>query len=204
MKKLVRFVQLVVGLAIYGLGVGTMVDAKIGISPWDVFAQGLATQLHMSFGWATALVSVLVLLMWIPLKQKPGIGTLLNAVSIGAFADLFMPYLPKFDGYGENLAKFIVGMLLLAFATGMYISSRFGPGPRDGLVVGTRKALGWPLWLVRTIIEGSAMTLGWFMGGHVREGTLIFALCIGILMQISMRAFKIPVTKAGKTVAGKR
>lgn len=195
MKTLVRFVQLVVGLAIYGLGVGTMVDAKIGISPWDVFAQGLSNQLHLSFGWATALVSVLVLLAWIPLKQKPGIGTLLNAISIGAFADLFMPFLPKFESYPENLAKFVIGMLLLAFATGMYISSRFGPGPRDGLVVGTQKALGSPLWLVRTIIEGSVMSLGWLMGGQVREGTLIFALCIGILMQTSMRAFKIKVSK---------
>ena len=192
---LMRFAQLIVGLAIYGLGVGAMVDAKIGISPWDVFAQGLANQLHLSFGWATALVSVLVLLAWIPLKQKPGIGTLLNAVSIGAFADLFMPHLPKFNSYPENLAKFVAGMLLLAFATGMYISSRFGPGPRDGLVVGTQKALGSPLWLVRTVIEGSVMALGWLMGGQVREGTLIFALCIGVLMQASMKAFKIKVSK---------
>ncbi|MEO0023661.1 MAG: hypothetical protein RL196_102 [Actinomycetota bacterium] len=195
MKALVRFAQLVLGLAIYGLGVGAMVDAKIGISPWDVFAQGLSNQLHLSFGWATALVSVLVLLAWVPLRQKPGIGTVLNAVSIGAFADLFMPFLPKFDTYPENLAKFVLGMLLLAFATGMYISSRFGPGPRDGLVVGTQKALGHPLWLVRTVIEGGVMTLGWFMGGQIREGTLIFAMCIGILMQTSMKAFKIKVSK---------
>ena len=195
MNRLVRFAQLVAGLAIYGLGVGTMVDAKIGISPWDVLAQGLSNQLHFSFGWATALVSVLVLLAWIPLRQKPGIGTLLNAVSIGAFADIFMPYLPKFEAYPENLAKFIAGMLLLAFATGMYISSRFGPGPRDGLVVGTQKATGWPLWLVRTIIEGTAMAIGFLMGGQVREGTVIFALCIGILMQTSMKAFKIKVSK---------
>jgi len=194
-KITLRFVQLIVGLAIYGLGVGAMVDAKIGISPWDVFSQGLATQLHLSFGWATALVSALVLLAWIPLRQKPGIGTLLNAVSIGLFADLFMPLLPKFDSYPENVAKFVAGMLILAFATGMYISSRFGPGPRDGLVVGTQKKLGWPIWVVRTIIEGTVTTLGWLMGGQVREGTLIFALFIGILMQISMRAFKIKVAK---------
>jgi uncharacterized membrane protein YczE len=103
-KTLARFAQLVVGLAIYGLGVGTMVDARIGISPWDVFAQGLSKQLHLSFGWATALVSALVLLAWIPLKKKPGIGTVLNAVSIGLFADLFIPFLPQFEGYTENLA----------------------------------------------------------------------------------------------------
>ena len=187
--RLAKFLQLMVGLTIYGIGIGTLVDAKIGIAPWDVFAQGISTQTHISFGIATVVVSALVMLAWIPLRQRPGIGTLLNAVLIGVFADIFMPLLPKYDTYLENLAKFVVGMLIVAFATGMYISSNFGAGPRDGLIVGTQKRLGWPFWLVRTVFEGTVLTIGWLMGGQVREGTVIFAVCIGYLMQLSLQGF---------------
>jgi uncharacterized membrane protein YczE len=196
-STLARFVQLIVGLAIYGVGIGTLVDSKIGIAPWDVFAQGIAVQTHLSFGLATVVVSALVMVAWIPLKQRPGIGTVLNAVLIGVFADIFMPFLPKFSEYTLNLAKFLVGLVIVAFATGMYISTRFGPGPRDGLVVGTQKRLGWPFWLVRTAYEGTVLTVGWLMGGQVREGTVIFAVCIGYLMQLSLRAF-------GMNVRGKK
>jgi len=187
--RLSKFVQLMVGLTIYGIGIGTLVDAKIGIAPWDVFAQGISLQTHISFGIATVVVSALVMLAWIPLRQRPGIGTLLNAVLIGVFADIFVPLLPKYDTYPENLAKFVVGMLIVAFATGMYISSNFGAGPRDGLIVGTQKRLGWPFWLVRTVFEGTVLTIGWLMGGQVREGTVIFAVCIGYLMQLSLKGF---------------
>ena len=188
-----RFAQLLAGLAIYGVGIGALVDSKIGVAPWDVLSQGIAAQTGLSFGLSTVVVSALVMVAWIPLKQKPGIGTLLNAVLIGVFADLFMPILPKFSGYPENLAKFVVGMVIVAFATGMYISSRFGAGPRDGLMVGTQKILGWPFWLVRTLFEASVLTIGWLMGGQVREGTLIFAVCIGYLMQLSLQAFGMKV-----------
>jgi uncharacterized membrane protein YczE len=187
--RLARFAQLLAGLTIYGLGIGMLVDAKIGIAPWDVFAQGISVQTHISFGLSTVVVSALVMVAWIPLRQRPGVGTVLNAVLIGAFADIFMPLLPKFTTYPENLAKFLVGMLIVAFATGMYISSNFGAGPRDGLIVGTQRRLGWPFWLVRTLFEGTVLTIGWLMGGQVREGTVIFALCIGYLMQLSLRGF---------------
>ena len=193
MNNLARFVKLIIGLAIYGLGIGMLVDSKIGIAPWDVFAQGIAVQTHLSFGVATVVVSALVMLAWIPLKQSPGVGTILNAVLIGVFADLFMPVLPKFSEYPLNLAKFMFGLVIVAFATGMYISTRFGSGPRDGLVVGTQKRLGWPFWLVRTAYEGTVLTLGWLMGGQVREGTLIFAVCIGYLMQLSLKFFGVSV-----------
>ena len=195
MKVSLRFAQLMVGLIIYGLGIGLMVDAKIGIAPWDVFAQGIATQSGLSFGISSAIVSVIVLLAWIPLKQRMGIGTVLNALLIGIFADLWTPFLPQFDNYLANVAKFSVGMLIVAFATGMYLASKFGAGPRDGLMVGTQKALGWPFWLVRTMYEGTVLTIGWLMGGQVREGTLIFAICIGYLMQTAMKMFGIPLRK---------
>lgn len=195
MKVSLRFVQLMVGLIIYGLGIGLMVDAKIGIAPWDVFAQGIATQTKLSFGISSAIVSVIVLLAWIPLKQRMGIGTVLNALLIGVFADLWTPVLPQFENYAANVAKFSVGMLIVAFATGMYLASKFGAGPRDGLMVGTQKALGWPFWLVRTMYEGTVLTIGWLMGGQVREGTLIFAICIGYLMQTAMKMFGIPLRK---------
>jgi len=192
-STLARFVQLITGLAIYGVGIGALVDSKIGIAPWDIFAQGIAVQTHLSFGLATVVVSALVMIAWIPLKQRPGVGTVLNAVLIGVFADIFMPILPKFTAYPLNLAKFLVGLVIVALATGMYISTRFGSGPRDGLVVGTQKRLGWPFWVVRTAYEGTVLTIGWLMGGQVREGTLIFAVCIGYLMQLSLRAFGVSV-----------
>lgn len=190
-----RVSQLMVGLAIYGLGIALMVDAKIGIAPWDVFAQGISKQAHITYGIASIVVSVLVLVAWIPLKQKPGIGTVLNAILIGVFADIWMPYLPQFAEYWQNVAKFVVGMVIVAFATGMYIGSNLGSGPRDGLMVGTQKLLGWPFWLVRTIYEAIVLTAGFLMGGQVREGTLIFAVCIGYLMQIFMKLFGVPIRK---------
>ena len=197
MNTLARFVKLIAGLAIYGFGIGTLVDSKIGIAPWDVFAQGISVQTHLSFGISTVVTSALVMLAWIPLKQRPGVGTVLNAALIGVFADIFMPILPKFSEYPLNLAKYLVGLVIVAFATGMYISTRFGAGPRDGLVVGTQKRLGLPFWVVRTFFEATVLTIGWLMGGQVREGTLIFAVCIGYLMQLSLRAF-------GVTVRGKK
>ncbi len=191
-----RVSQLMVGLAIYGLGIGMMVHSKIGIAPWDVFAQGISVQTHLTFGISSAIVSVIVLLAWIPLKnQKPGIGTVLNAILIGIFADLWTPFLPTPSEYLPNLIMFLLGMVIVAFATGMYISSKLGSGPRDGLMVGTQLRLGWPFWLVRTMYEGTVLTIGWLMGGQVREGTLIFAVCIGYLMQTSMKLFGIPLRK---------
>lgn len=191
-----RLTQLMVGLGIYGLGIALMVHAKIGIAPWDVFAQGISKQTGLTFGLASVIVSVIVLLAWIPLKtQKPGIGTVLNAILIGVFADLWTPFLPTFGEYWQNVAMFVLGMVIVAFATGMYIASKLGSGPRDGLMVGTQQRLGWPFWLVRTMYEGTVLTIGWLMGGQVREGTLIFAVCIGYLMQTSMKLFGIPLKK---------
>jgi uncharacterized membrane protein YczE len=188
----VRLLTLFVGLGVYGLGVALTVHAGIGIAPWDVLGQGIAVQTGLSFGVSTVIVSVFVLLCWIPLKVKPGFGTIANALLVGLFADFWLLILPDLSEYWQQLGTFVLGVVVVAIATGLYISSRLGSGPRDGLMQGTANALDKPFWIVRTAYEASALTLGWLMGGQVREGTLIFALTIGYLVQISLRVFKIP------------
>jgi uncharacterized membrane protein YczE len=187
-----RLVTLFAGLFVYGLGVALTVHAGIGIAPWDVLAQGISIQTGLSFGVATVAVSILVLICWIPIKVKPGFGTVANALFVGLFADFWLQILPDLTAYWQQLAVFMLGVVVVAIATGLYISSRLGSGPRDGLMQGTANALDKPFWLVRTAFEGSVLTIGWLMGGQVREGTILFALTIGYLVQISLKAFKIP------------
>jgi uncharacterized membrane protein YczE len=187
-----RLLILIFGLFVYGLGVAMTVHASLGIAPWDVFAQGISIQTGLSFGVSTVVVSALVLMAWIPLKVKPGIGTIANAVLIGLFADFWLLILPDTSIYWQQLLIFLVGVVIVAIATGLYISSALGSGPRDGLMQGTANALDRPFWMVRTGYEGTVLTLGALMGGQVREGTLIFALSIGYLVQLSMKFFKIP------------
>jgi uncharacterized membrane protein YczE len=189
--SLKSFGRLMLGLFIFGLALAMMIKAQVGIPPWDVLGQGISKTFGITFGQATIIVSALVLLAWIPLKVKPGLGSIMNAICIGLFADLCMDYLPEFENYWANLALFLLGICTVAFATGLYISANLGSGPRDGLMIGTHKALGWPLWLVRTVYEGSVLIIGFLLGGQVREGTLIFAISIGWLMQASMKFFKI-------------
>lgn len=188
----VRLLILVMGLFVYGLGVAMTVHASLGIAPWDVFAQGISIQTGLSFGVSTVVVSALVLMAWIPLKVKPGIGTIANAVLIGLFADFWLLVLPDTSVYWQRMIIFLLGVVIVAIATGLYISSALGSGPRDGLMQGTANALDKPFWMVRTGYEGTVLTLGALMGGQVREGTLIFALSIGYLVQLSMKFFKIP------------
>jgi uncharacterized membrane protein YczE len=188
----IRLVTLLAGLFVYGLGVALTVHAGIGIAPWDVLAQGISIQTGLSFGLATVAVSILVLICWIPLKVKPGFATVANALLVGLFADFWLMILPDLTAYWQQLAVFMLGVVVVAIATGLYISSRLGSGPRDGLMQGTANALDKPFWIVRTAFEGSVLTIGWLMGGQVREGTLIFALTIGYLVQMSLKAFKIP------------
>ena len=188
----IRLVTLLAGLFVYGLGVALTVHAGIGIAPWDVLAQGISIQTGLSFGVATVVVSIVVLICWIPLKVKPGFATVANALLVGLFADFWLMILPDLTAYWQQLALFMLGVVVVAIATGLYISSRLGSGPRDGLMQGTANTLDKPFWIVRTAFEGSVLTIGWLMGGQVREGTLIFALTIGYLVQMSLKAFKIP------------
>ncbi|MEN9714754.1 MAG: hypothetical protein RJA35_221 [Actinomycetota bacterium] len=189
--KPVALAKLFVGLYIFGWGVALMVHSAIGLGPWDIFAQGVSKVMHTSYGLASIVVSAIVLICWIPLKQRPAFGTLMNAVLIGLFADTVFPILPVLTDYWQQLLMFVLGMLLLALATGLYISANYGMGPRDGLMVGTARVTGWAIWKVRMGYEFLVMVTGWLMGGQVREGTLIFAVCIGFLMQWSLKLFKV-------------
>ena len=186
-----RFFLLNLGLFIYGIGIAAMVHASIGLAPWDVLAQGIAKQTHLSFGQATITVSLAVLLMWIPLRVKPGIGSILNAILLGVYADLTMPLMPELTNYFAKISWFVLGMVIISFATGLYISSHMGKGPRDGLNTGLAQRLRWPFWQARTLVEVSVVTVGFLLGGQVREGTLIFALAIGYLNQLGLRLFKL-------------
>lgn len=166
-----------------------MVHAKIGIAPWDVLAQGLGVKLGITFGQATVVVSLLVMLMWIPLRVKVGIGSVMNAVLIGVFADLTMPLLPELTNYFAQIGSFLLGLVIVSFATGLYISTGMGKGPRDGFMVGLATRLNRPFWLVRTAVEVAVVSVGFLLGGQVREGTLIFAMTIGYLNQLALQLF---------------
>lgn len=192
-----RFLKLVVGLFIYGVGVGMTVDAQLGLAPWDVLAQGISRQTSLTFGYATVLVSLLVLLSWIPLKVKPGLGSIMNAIMVGLVADLTLNFLPTPDAYWLKLLLFLGGMVVISFATGLYISCGMGKGPRDGLNVGIAQRFKLPFWQARSIVEITVVTVGFLLGGQVREGTLIFALGIGYMNQIGMRIFGL-ADKSGK------
>jgi uncharacterized membrane protein YczE len=192
-----RFLKLNFGLFVYGIGIAMMVHASIGLAPWDVLAQGISKQTGLTFGQSTIAVSVMVLMAWIPLKVKPGIGSILNAVLLGVFADFWLPLMPKLDGYIFQLVWFVLGLFVISFATGLYISCGMGKGPRDGLNTGIAQRFKLPFWQARSIVEVVVVAVGFLLGGQVREGTLIFAFAIGYLNQLGLRLFKL-VDKKGK------
>jgi uncharacterized membrane protein YczE len=192
-----RFIKLNFGLFVYGIGIAMMVHASIGLAPWDVLAQGISKQTGLTFGQSTIAVSVMVLMAWIPLKVKPGIGSILNAVLLGVFADFWLPLMPKLDGYISQLVWFVLGLFVISFATGLYISCGMGKGPRDGLNTGIAQRFKLPFWQARSIVEVVVVAVGFLLGGQVREGTLIFAFAIGYLNQLGLRLFKL-VDKKGK------
>jgi uncharacterized membrane protein YczE len=192
-------VRLIVGLYLFGLGIAFQIRATLGLAPWDVFGQGLANITGLSFGLATVLASALILLLWIPLKQKPGLGTVFNALLIGPFVDLSLRWVPSAADWGivGQIGWYVLGMAIIALGTGIYIGARLGPGPRDGLMTGSVKKFGKPVWIVRTVLEGGATLIGLALGGPVGLGTLLFVVGIGPMVQVSMRAFGL-VDKGGK------
>lgn len=182
-----RLTQLLIGLVLYGVACGVMVEAGIGLDPWTVFAQGLSLQTGIGIGWVTNLIGFAVLLLWIPLRQRPGIGTLANILVVGTSMQVTVDLMPAAHGFWWQLTVFVFGMLLLSLACAVYIGARLGPGPRDGLMTGIHSRLGWPIWLARLIVEASVLLLGWLLGGTVGLGTVLFAIGIGPLIQIAMR-----------------
>jgi uncharacterized membrane protein YczE len=181
--------RLLLGLYLVGLGLAMMIHTGLGVPPWDVLSQGVQVQTGWSFGFSAIVISAIVLLLWIPIKQQPGIGTVINAIMIGPFADLNEPLMPELDGWLANLLWMVLGLFAVALGAGLYISANLGAGPRDGLMVGLTRVSGWPFWIIRTIGESLVLLTGWLLGGTVGIGTALFAVAIGYLMQISMKMF---------------
>lgn len=173
------FLVLILGLWLFGTGEAFLIDASIGQSPWVVLADGLAKTLDMTIGQTTFLTSVLVLLLWIPLKRRPGMGTLMNILVIAVAIDVMTPLLPTPTNVVAQTVEVLFGILLVGFASALYITCNVGSGPRDGLMTGLNEKTGIRIGRVRTGIEVIVLTSGWLLGGVVGVGTLLFALLIG-------------------------
>ncbi|SCK19194.1 YitT family protein [Streptomyces sp. WMMB 322] len=188
-----RLSQLFAGCGMYGLGIALQVDSGLGNAPWDVLHHGLARRTGLTIGTCVVGTAVLALLLWIPLRQRPGIGTVTNAVTLGPFADLFLHLLPDPDGVASRSGYLIAAIAATATGTGCCIGAGLGPGPRDGLMTGIA-ARGHSVRSVRTGIEVAVLATGWLLGGAVGAGTLLFALAIGPLAQSSIRLLSIDPT----------
>ncbi|MEZ5830119.1 MAG: hypothetical protein R3D05_02970 [Dongiaceae bacterium] len=182
-----RWLMLVSGFLFWGLGLSLFVRANLGLGPWDAFHQGLGFQLGITIGTASIIASVIVLLFWIPLRQRPGIGTILNALTIGPFTDLGLWLLPhEIESLWLRGAMLVAGMACVGLGSALYLPAGLGAGPRDGLMMGLHDKLGWSIRLSRTAVEACALAIGWLMGGTVGVGTLVFAFGIGPLVQASL------------------
>lgn len=195
-----RLTQLMIGLVLFGFGISLMVSAELGTAPWDVLSLGIINYVPVSFGVMTIVLSLVVLLCWIPIREKPGIGTVLNALLIGPAADLGLLIIPETSQLWLRGIYLVAGLLLIGLATGLYIGARFGSGPRDGLMTGLHRVTGLPIWAVRTGLEVTVVVIGWLLGGNVGLGTVLFALGIGPLCQISLRWFTIALARDVETL----
>lgn len=186
-RIILRLFNLFTGLILFGISIALMVSTELGVDPWDVLHQGVARQTGISFGTVVILASLVVLVLWIPLRQRPGFGTVANAVLVGLAADATLGVLPDLHSLASRFSVLVGGILLNGLATGLYIGARLGPGPRDGLMTGLA-ARGLPLGPARTAVEIGVLAIGWVLGGQVGLGTLIYAVSIGPLVH-----FFIPV-----------
>lgn len=198
--------QLLVGVFLYGIAISAMVQAAVGLDPWDVLTQGLALHTGVPFGLMTNIIGLGVLLLWIPLRQRPGVGTVLNALLVGPSAQLGLAVIPAPDVLWLRILLFAGGLVLLGIATGLYIGAQLGPGPRDGLMTGLHKRTRRPIWMVRMAIEVTVLVIGWLLGGNVGFGTLAFALLIGPLCHWTMPLFaiRLPASDADGLTASER
>ncbi len=191
-----RLIQLFLGLALYGLSIALIVRADLGLDPWDVLNQGVferfAGPAGISFGLVVNLIGLVVLLLWIPLRQMPGFGTVANVLVIGTVANVFLGWIPADLPLVLRAALLISGIVLNGVASGAYIGAGLGPGPRDGLMTGIVRRTGWPVKWVRTAIEVAVVAVGWLLGGSVGVGTVLYAISIGPLVHRFLPMFTIP------------
>lgn len=178
-----RLVALFAGLWLYGFSMAVMIRAAVGLGPWNVFHEGVTRHAPMSFGTVTIVTGAVVLLAWIPLRQRPGFGTVSNVVLVGLAIDLGLWLLPHWESVPVRVGAMILAVVLNALAGVLYIGAGFGPGPRDGLMTGSVQRTGWSIRLVRTAIEVAVLATGWMLGGSVGLGTVVYAVAIGPLMQ---------------------
>jgi uncharacterized membrane protein YczE len=194
-RRLVRrTTQLFAGLVFYGLGMALMIESRLGLTSWDVFHQGLSRVTGLSFGWVVILLGVPILVLWIPLRQRPGFGTVANLVVIGFVVDGALATVPAPAPVWLRIGYLVAGIVVIGLGTGLYIGARMGPGPRDGLMTGmVARFPQLSIRLVRTVMELSVLGLGWVLGGTVGIGTLAFALSIGPLAQVFIPMFTVRV-----------
>ncbi|MEU1595566.1 hypothetical protein ABZ468_22570 [Streptomyces sp. NPDC005708] len=195
-----RLIQLYAGLALYGVSSALLVEAGLGLEPWNVLHQGLAKLTGLSMGVVLTIVGAIVLLLWIPLRQRPGLGTVSNVLVIGAAMDATLAVLPDVRALTLRVPLLLAGIVLNGAATGLYIAANFGPGPRDGLMTGLHRRTGRSVRLIRTAVEVAVVATGFALGGTVGAGTLLYALSIGPLVQLFLRVFAVPSASERSTV----
>ncbi|MHC2998955.1 membrane protein YczE [Microbacterium sp. HJ5] len=181
-----RVIQLFVGLILYGVGCAMTVEAGLGVDPWTVLAEGISLHTGIGIGWVANILGFFVLLLWIPLRQKPGIGTIANILLVGTSMQFALGIFPPVSGIFAQFGVLLGGIIVVAVASGLYIGAHFGPGPRDGLMTGMHKRLGWPIFACRALVELTVLAIGWFLGGTVGIGTVLFAFLIGPLVHLAL------------------
>jgi uncharacterized membrane protein YczE len=192
--------QLYVGLALYGASSALLVEAGLGLEPWGVLHQGLAELTGLSIGVVSIVVGAAVLLLWIPLRQRPGLGTVSNVFVVGVAMDATLAAIPDVHGLAVRIPLLLAGIVLNGVATGLYIAASFGPGPRDGLMTGLHRRTGRSIRLMRTAVEVAVVVTGFVFGGTVGAGTVLYAVSIGPLAQVFLRLFAVPPASDGSTV----
>lgn len=195
-----RLVQLYAGLALYGASSALLVESGLGLEPWNVLHQGLAELTGLTIGVVSIFVGAAVLLLWIPLRQRPGLGTVSNVFVVGLAMDGTLALLPDAHTLAVRIPLLVAGIVLNGAATGLYITARFGPGPRDGLMTGLHQRTGRSIRLMRTAVEVAVVATGFALGGTVGVGTVLYAVAIGPLAQFFLRVFAVPTAPGGSTV----
>lgn len=199
-----RLLQLYVGLTLYGVSSALLVASGLGLEPWGVLHQGLARRTGLSIGEVAIIVGAAVLLLWIPLRLRPGLGTVSNVFLIGLSLDATLALLPSAHSLLARVPLMFAGILLNGLATGLYIAARFGPGPRDGLMTGLHQRTGRSIRLMRTVIEVTVVATGFALGGTIGVGTVLYALSIGPLAQFFLRVFALPSASGGSRIVAER